>query len=221
MSGKKSPAYQRLLSLLLILSFPLVSLGLSVRLTFHEWFINYEYSKGNFPKDRWGMPDNLRKELAKLGLRAVLSEEGLEAFKKARLPDGRKAFNHREIKHMKDVNELLSILFPLTYSGAVLWIIGLAFTLNRAKVLMLSGAFSIALISVLTAAALSNYDLAFEVFHNLVFDPTSWRFRYTDTLLRIYPMKFWFDGTVTVVGMSCLLSTITLLVGGFLKKFSD
>ncbi len=217
MLRKRSLSYSKLISFLLVFSFPFISLGLSTRLAFNEWFIDFEYSKESFPKDRWGMSDNLRRELAKVGLRAVLSEEGLREFKEVRFPNGRKAFNRKEVKHMEDVNRVLSVVFPMTYMLSFLWVLGFLLVRERAKVLVMSGAFSLTLILSVSALVVSNYDLAFEVFHNFVFDPTSWRFRYTDTLLRIYPMKFWFDGTLFVILTSAIISLIFILLG-FLGK---
>ncbi len=216
-TGKGLP-YKKLVSFLLVLTFPFLAVGLSTRVLFSEWFIDYEYSKKDFPKDRWGMSESARKELAKLGLEAVMSEEGLEKFKSARLPAGRLAFSYREVKHMEDVNRLLSVLFPAVYGGSLLWLVAfLALVKDKGGLLLKAGIFSISLILAITALVLLNYQLAFEVFHNFVFDPVSWRFSYRDTLLRIYPMKFWFDGTVAVILLSLLLSLLALAVGLLLK----
>ncbi len=228
MSGRKGVPYRLLASLLVVLLSPVVFIGLPTRLAFNEWFIEWEYSKADFPKDRYGMEDEYRKHLAKLGLRSVLSDEGMEEFKRATLPDGSVAFNRREIKHMEDVKRFLGFFFPFLYASLV--VCALAFVYMRdlrlmGKTLIAASLFSLFLTTATAVFSITNYELAFELFHNYVFDPYSWRFRYSDTLLRIYPMKFWYDGTIFVVvsaGVLCLLSLLTgILLLRYRRSSSD
>ena len=154
----------------LVLISPVWIIGLSARITFSNWFIDYEYSKKDFPKDRWNLPDTIRKKLAKLGLKAVLSKEGLEEFKKAKFPNGRKAFRQKEVKHMQDVNKFLSILFLLTYISAFMWFIGVILLKEiRWKILFYSGVFTVLFLIFAGILSFTNYNKAFEVFHNYFF----------------------------------------------------
>ncbi len=223
MSGKKGFPYKIVASVIVVLLSPVIFIGIPVRVAFNEWFIDWEYSKKDFPKDIYGMDDEYRKKLAKIGLRAVLSDEGMEEFKKAKLPDGRRAFNEREIKHMEDVKNLLSVFFPLVYASTFISVILLVLIRDRkliGKTLIVSSLFSLFLVAFAGLFSLINYDLAFELFHNIVFDPYSWRFSYTDTLLRIYPMKFWYDGTIFVLSFAGVLTLLSLITGLILLKKS-
>jgi len=204
---------------ILILTTPFWIVGLSARAVFSSWFIHYEYSKKDFPKDRYGMNKEIRKKFALLGLKAVTSKEGLKEFEKARFPSGIRAFKKKEVKHMKDVNRVLSVFFPISYLLFAFWI-GCVFFLKkeRQKLILYSGLFSLILLLFVGAVSLLSYEKAFEVFHNVVFDKVSWRFKHTDTLLRIYPMKFWFDGTVVVFVISVIISALIFLAGLTLKK---
>jgi len=200
----------------LVLITPFWILGISARITFNNWFIDYEYSKKDFPEDRWKLPDEVRKKLAKIGLRAVLSEEGLKEFKNAKFTDGRKAFREKEINHMKDVNKFLSLFFPLTYSLFMLWTGGILLLKEyRSKLFLFSGFFSLLFLVFAGIVSFTDYSKAFEIFHNYFFGKTSWKFHYTDTLLRIYPMKFWFDGSIVIAILSAILSLMLTLVGIF------
>ncbi len=202
----------RKLILLLALLFPFVTVGISVRIAFNEWIIDYIYAKKDFPKDRYGLPDKHRKELAKLGLRAVLSDEAFEEFKRAKLPDGRPAFRQEEVRHMHDVKEFLKKFFPAVYLATILWLIG--FLISRSpNYLIFSGLMGILTLSLLGILVFSNYNKAFEIFHIITFDPYSWRFKYTDTLIRIYPMKFWFEATKIVAIMSFFFSFLVIVLG--------
>ncbi len=203
----------------LLLTSPVWIIGLSARAVFNDWFIELEYSKKDFPKDKYGLNDEYRKKLAKVGLRAVLSKEGLKEFEKAKLPNGRKAFRKKEVKHMEDVNKLLSFIFPVSYTLFFFWIIGVFYLEEyRKKLLIGSGLFTIFLILITGIFTFTNYNKAFEIFHNYVFDTTSWKFKSYDTLLRVYPMKFWFDGTVAVTVISFILSLILIITGAVYKK---
>jgi integral membrane protein (TIGR01906 family) len=222
MFGKEGRSRKFLASLLVVILSPVVFIGIPIRIAFNEWFIDWEYSKVDFPKDRYGMDDEYRKKLAKLGLRAVLSEEGMEEFKRAKLPDGRRAFTDREIRHMEDVKRLLDMFFPILYLSTVLCILALVYLRDRRYVgwtLILSSLFSLLLFVAIGVFSITNYELAFELFHNYVFDPYSWRFRYTDTLLRIYPMKFWYDATLFVIGFALFMALSSLAVGTALLRY--
>ncbi len=223
MRGKKGHLVKGIAFLLVIVLSPVVFIGLPVRAAFSEWFVEWEYSKEDFPEDPYGMDREYRLYLAKLGLRAVLSDEGMEEFKRAKLPDGRRAFNEREIKHMEDVKRLLDVFFPALYVSTAVFggsLLILRSTDLVGKALLISSVITLFLLTSALLLSVTNYDLAFEIFHNLLFDPYSWRFRYSDTLLRIYPMKFWYDGTILVILSSMALCIISMTAGVILLYFS-
>ena len=222
MLGKESPLVRYVAYLLVVLLSPIVFVGVPVRIAFNEWFVEWEYSKKDFPRDRYGMQYQERISLAKLGLRAVLSDEAMEEFKRAKLPNGRPAFNPREIKHMEDVKKILSIFFPLVYGSVFLWITALVLTgslRNVGKALVMGSVFSLLLTTAVAVFSKTNYKLAFELFHNLLFDPYSWKFRPWDTLIRIYPLKFWYDATMLVAVLALGLCLLSLSVGLFLLRY--
>lgn len=201
--------------LLAILTLPVLTVLLSVRLAFTEFFVRWEYSKKDFPEDRWGLSNEVRLRIAKLGLRAVLSDEGMKDFKRSGF------FGEREIKHMEDVKELLSFLFPALYVLGVLWLfltLSLGSKRNIGQVLIISGGITQGLVLIIFLISLINYDWLFTTFHNYVFDPYSWRFKDDDMLLRVYPMKFWFDATFFVGSLSFILGSVLQGVGFLLIK---
>ena len=222
MSGGKSSLVKYVALALVIILSPVVFVGVSVRIAFNEWIVDWEYSKKDFPKDRYRLPDDYRKKLAKLGLRAVLSDEGMEEFKRAKLPNGRPAFNPREIKHMEDVKNFLDVFFPVVYLSTLLWALALAFTgslRNAGKALVSGSGLSLILTTAVAVFSIINYKLAFEIFHNLLFDPYSWKFLPWNTLIRIYPLKFWYDATMLVAGLALSLCLLSLIVGIVLIRY--
>ncbi len=139
------------------------------------------------------LPYEVRLEIAKLGLRSVLSDEGMQEFKNSGL------FNAREIKHMEDVKKLLSSLFLLLYIALPLWLV-LLISLKDIKLigkaLFFGSVFLEAFVVFVVLASFVNYEWLFVAFHNLFFDPYSWRFFEQDMLLRVYPMDFWYKATI-------------------------
>ncbi len=197
-------------SLWLIVLFPLLLTLLVVRLAFTEPFVEFLYKRAQLPPDP--MPYELRLSIAKMGLRSVLSEEGMEEFKNSGL------FNHREIRHMEDVKRLLKAFFSLLYVGLPLWLLGF-FSLRQkremGKVIFFGGLLLEAFVLFVLVLSIINYDWLFTAFHDLFFDPYSWRFRDEDMLLRVYPMDFWFKATLyTAFGVFSL--NLVLQVLGFI-----
>ncbi|MDW8434340.1 MAG: TIGR01906 family membrane protein [Aquificaceae bacterium] len=178
-------------SVLLAALLPVLLTLFVVRLAFTEPFLEFLYSKVDLPPDP--MPYQLRLSIAKLGLESVLSDKGMENFKNSGL------FNPREVKHMEDVKKLLDILFTLLYVGLPLWFWGLVFLKNYkdiGRVLFFGSLMLEVFVLFVLFLSLTNYDWLFEAFHNLVFDPYSWRFREGDMLLRVYPMDLWYKATI-------------------------
>jgi len=200
---------------LAILIAPAVLILLSVRLAFTEFFVRWEYAKKDFPEDKWGLRKEVRLKIAILGLKAVLSDEGMKEFKASGF------FGEREIRHMEDVKRLLSVLFPTLYVLGILWLfitLSLGSKRQIGQVLIISGTLTETLVLIVLLISLINYDWLFTTFHNYVFDPYSWRFRDDDMLLRVYPMKFWFDATIFVGILTFILSSLLQGIGFLLVK---
>jgi uncharacterized membrane protein len=53
----------------------------------------------------------------------------------------------------------------------------------------------------------------FDLFHRFLFVPGSWLFSYSDTLIRLFPVKFWFDATLTISSLSFVGGLLLVLIG--------
>ena len=58
----------------------------------------------------------------------------------------------------------------------------------------------------------SNWETFFTDFHNLFFARGSWVFEYSDTLIRLFPIRFWQDAALTVGGLIAV-EALLILVG--------
>ncbi len=174
-------------------------------------FVRAELDRDGFPPDRYGLTNDQRKELALLGLRSIEpGSDGIVLLERARLPNGSPAFGFRELTHMRDVRRLFGIalrgqLIALVVIAALA--LGLARTRFRLVVPLglLAGAVATLAIAVLAVPLiLLGFDGFFVRFHEIFFSGDSWRFNNADTLIRIYPERFWEDvsrlaATITVV----------------------
>ena len=61
--------------------------------------------------------------------------------------------------------------------------------------------------------AIFGWQFWFETFHLFFFKPGSWLFSYSDTLIRLFPVEFWFDGTLTISALSLAGGILLALVG--------
>lgn len=190
---------------------PPTLIGNAMRVLATDTFVRYELGREGFPSDRHGLTDEQRETLALLGLRSIeAGSEGIILLERATLPDGSPAFDRRELSHMADVRALF---VPIQRGGliVVLAIVALAVALARTRLRtavprgLLAGALTTLVIAVLLVPViLLGFDGFFTRFHEMFFEGDSWRFSSTDTLIRIYPERFWEDvsrlaATITVV----------------------
>lgn len=184
-----------------------------------DTFVRYELGREGFPPDRYGFTDEQREELALLGLRSIEpGSEGVALLERATLPDGSPAFDERELAHMEDVRTL----FVPIQRGRLVVVLGvavLAAGLFRTRLRtvvpqgLLAGALATLTVAVLLVPMiLLGFDGFFTRFHEMFFEGDSWRFSSTDTLIRIYPERFWEDvsqtAAVLVVAQALLLAPL-------------
>jgi integral membrane protein (TIGR01906 family) len=172
----------------------------ALRVLATDTFVRYELGRDGFPADRYGFTDEEREELALLGLRSIQAgSEGIVLLERATLPDGSPAFDERELDHMADVRALF---VPLQRGGLVVMlavgILGLALARTRFRLavprgLLVGALATLAVAILLVPVILLGFDGFFTRFHEMFFEGDSWRFSSTDTLLRIYPERFWED----------------------------
>lgn len=189
------------------------------RVLAHDWFVRYEYDRSGFPADRLGLAPADRERLALVGLAAIQpSSDGIVLLERATLPGGQRAFDHREVSHMRDVRLLLARAFRLQ-AVAVAAIVVVAWLTRRGSArravplgLAIGSALTLAAAALAVPIILLGFDSFFVGFHELFFSGDTWRFSRTDTLLRLYPERFWEDTSrliaVIAVAQAALLAPL-------------
>ena len=185
----------------------------SLRIVMQPWIVHAEYAIGRVPDDPLGLAGTARSEMALLGLESIEpGSRGMAILREARLPDGQLAFTEKEIVHMQDVRDLVGVMlgFQLWASiGLGVLVLALA-ALARTRPAVPRALRLGVVLSIVTAAVVGlimavAWDGFFTRFHEIFFEGTSWKFRDSTTLRRVYPDEFW-------MGVGAWLAVITVLL---------
>jgi len=206
----------KILKTLLILLVPLILMLGSALLLATDQYLAFEYGKASFPPDAFGFTQQQRFDLASSNIHYVRAHLPSNALANETL-NGASAYNPREVSHMADVQAVFQSVLRvwqaafilLLLVGLILWQKGkrqeLAWAIQSGGLLTLGIILTIALLAAFA------WQAWFDNFHLIFFEPGSWLFAYSDTLIRLFPLQFWIDATFTISALS--------LVGGLLLFF--
>lgn len=195
-----------ILSFLVSLLTPLVLIGLALRILLTPVYFTIEYNLPYFPADEYGFTKADRLQWAPLAVEYLLNGADISYLGDLKFEDGSPLYGERELNHMQDVKEvvqgalrawyislaILILLAVLAVRGG--WISQYTNALQRGGWWMIGLAVSLAVIA--GAGILLNPDIFwvfFSWFHSLFFTGDSWLFYYSDTLIRLFPIRFWQD----------------------------
>lgn len=185
---------------------PIALIGLALRVLLTPLFYTVEYNLPWFPADEYGFSKEDRLKWAKPSVEYLINDADISYLGNLQFEDGTPIYNQRELKHMEDVKEVTQAALRVWYvSLAILLILAiLAWKFNllpdyldglrRGGWWMIGLALSIAVI--VGMGILINPDIFwafFSWFHTLFFEGDSWLFLYSDTLIRLFPIRFWQD----------------------------
>jgi len=207
-----------LLSILIVLATPLALSALSLRLTTSHWLIRWEYSRPDLPPDPYGLSTGQRLALARVCVDYLATGAGIRTLADLQV-DGRPAFHPRELQHMWDVKRVFWWLLRGGMVAGLAMAVGTIIlalrpaTRKRAPAALLGGsALTIGLIVAVGVFMVSQWDSFFVSFHELFFPPGTWTFSYSDTLIRLFPVRFWMDVGTVIVGLLAFEAALLGLV---------
>jgi integral membrane protein (TIGR01906 family) len=199
---------------------PIVLLFFGLRIVASNFFLDVEYRLPNFPADTYGFTLEQRLEYAGLCLRYLTTSADISLLADLTFEDGSPLFNARELSHMEDVK---AVFVPATNLGFGLTLVlfGLLLVAQRrpwrADVIAgirRGGWLTLGLIAVIGIFAAFSFWTFFESFHALFFEGDSWIFLYSDTLIRLFPVRFWQDAVLWLFGIA---GGLGLLLGLLLR----
>ena len=140
-----------------------------------------------------------------------------------------KLFNERELKHLNDVRILVDKLFLVQRISVILLVylilFGILLDKNKWGVIryVFFGSVFIILIGLfLFVAIYLDFNLLFIKFHEILFPQGYWSFDTQDTLIQLYPKKFWVDSGVILLALvlveALILSVVSYVLMRRLKK---
>lgn len=208
-----------LFSWLVTLLIPLALIGLGLRLLLTTAFLQIEYNMPYFPPDEYGFTKEDRLKWAPYALKYLVNNEGISYLGDLKFDDGTPLYNERELSHMEDVKRVTRGALTVWYATlALLLALGIWSRLGnweqayrqglmRGGWTMVGLAIVVGLIVVIGIAVNPNvFWNFFAGFHSLFFEGDSWLFLYSDTLIRLFPLRFWQD--------AFLLAAVIALGGG-------
>ena len=226
-----SRSYIGILRFLITIAVPILLVMGSVRIVMTPLFLQLEYNRSGFPEDFYGFNTDNRLEYAPYALNYLLNNADISYLENLELPAelcqygfDRKSntcemYNQSELGHMKDVKVVTRGAFGITILTLALTIIISFYLWRSQQVKQLSYALfqgslvTIALIIAIIIVAVVAWDSFFDTFHQLFFADGTWRFAYSDTLIRLFPEQFWFDAAITIGTLTTfsalLIMTIT------------
>ena len=200
--------------ILMVLSIPIFLLLTNLYALMSPAFLRYEYGKADFPPSP-GFTDEQRLMVAEKAVTYLRSDASIEILGDLEVEEG-PLFREKELVHMADVKVLTRQAFlahgilglVMAVSLAVLLLIG--GTQTQVSTSLLQGSLlTIALLLALVALVYLNFDWFFTRFHLTFFEGDSWIFSLSDTLIRLFPTRFWFDAA-TIWGLLTLAEAAAL-----------
>ena len=208
-------AFLRLLGVVILVGLPPVIVLSGLYLLMSPAYVRYEYGKAGFPPAT-RLSDEQRYTAALECIRYLRTGVGIEALQRPKGSEG-PLFNERELRHMVDVKAVTRGTFTfhrvctMLVLGAILYLARYGPQGECAPRLVQGAGLTILLVLLLLVAAVLNFNWFFTEFHHLFFEGETWLFSYTDTLIELFPLPFWFD-TVQLWVLGAII--VSCLIGG-------
>ncbi|MBF8256002.1 MAG: putative membrane protein [Anaerolineales bacterium] len=197
---------------------PVVLILSNVRLLLTPLFVSVEYSTPGFPDDPYGFTRGERVRLAEIARAYLLNDAGPEFLAELRDSNGIALFNPRELSHMVDVRVLVqgavrvwtALLFLLAGVGFAAWRFAPTGTVRRG--LNLGARITLFTMVALVGLLLLSFSVLFTGFHQVFFQSGTWVFYTSDTLIRLFPMRFWRDVFALLMALTLVEAALLLWV---------
>ena len=198
----KSSFFSYLVSLLT----PIALIGTALRILLSPIYFNVEYRMPYFPVDEYGMTQEERLQWAPYAVEYLVNSADISYLGDLQFENGAPLYNERELSHMADVKNVVVGALRVWYLSlgilillAVLaqrsgWMPDYLNGLRRGGMWMIGLAVALGLIAGIGIT--TNPDVFWEffaLFHAIFFEGDSWLFYYSDTLIRLFPIRFWQD----------------------------
>ena len=215
---KKHETLGNLIGIPVTILWPFALLMITIRLLITPLFAQVAYRLPGFPQDPFGFSQSDRLKWSEPTIQYLVNNQDISALEDLNFENGNPLYNARELSHMMDVKELV---FGTRVALAIIMILiaGLSFiAVSNGWERQLVRAFNQGgwgliglIVSILFLVALS-FSQLFTWFHQIFFESGTWQFYTSDTLIRLFPMRFWRDAFIFVGVMALFLGVLTIVV---------
>jgi len=226
MDASSQPGWLSAARIVLQVLIPVILVLTSVRMLMTDTFVRFNYAIPGFPEDRYGFTEEDRLHHAPIALEYLRNDAGVEFLGDQRFEDGGPVYNTRELGHMEDVKDV-------TRAALNVWRIGLlvAVVLSVVSWRVASSQFlwetwrggaklTAIIMLVLLVGLIAAFSVLFVFFHQVFFDPDTWTFLFSDTLIRLFPQRFWEVAFGTVAVATLLQAGLLYLISRLLLSRS-
>lgn len=197
---------------------PIIVIMISIRMLISPAFAQIEYRLPGFPDDPFGFTLEDRLEWSKPSIKFLVNHEGISYLSALQFDSGEEIFNERELSHMVDVKKVVTgmriALFSAILITIVITIAAVRMGMKSSIVLAYrrGGWGVIGLIMLILVFVALNFSKLFTYFHKIFFESGTWQFLTSDTLIRLFPMRFWQDAFIFVGVISLVLGIAIILI---------
>jgi integral membrane protein (TIGR01906 family) len=196
---------------------------IGVRLMMSSAFLQIDYNMPGFPNDRYGFTKADRLYWAQFAVDYLINREGISYLGDLHFENGDPLYNDRELMHMIDVKNVVKPALLVMYASLLIllgcgiwawrtgWWSDYQFSVGR------GGWLTVFLFAAMIFFVSIGFNTFFVSFHNVFFQPGTWTFYYSDTLIRLFPERFWLNTFIFVGAFSILCG---FLIGWSLRHQS-
>ncbi len=191
---------------------PVMIIFTITRLILTPFFPHIEYNMPGFPDDPYGFTKDERLQWSKLSIAYLLNDQNISFFEEYKLSDGSPLYNERELSHMDDVKALVRKGLILWNFSAFVFLVSIGIVVRSNNYLSLKigflrgGYITLGIIGAVLLSVAINFNVLFTQFHALFFTGDSWIFYYSDTFIRLFPIRFWQDCFIYIGVLSIILA---------------
>ncbi len=207
--------FKSILNLLVTLTIPIILSTLSILVLLSPIFTNLEYQRPGFPEDTYGFSTDERLEYGNLTRRYLITDQSLDVLRELEFEDGSPLYKERELTHLEDVKIVIrGLLRVFSFAVVVFTFGGYIASRNQGqdnfiRTIFRGGRLTTYLLLAILFFTLISFRTFFTSFHLVFFEGDSWLFFTSDTLIRLFPIRFWQD-VFLVFGLLTLAGGVTL-----------
>lgn len=207
------------LSIIVTVIIPFFLLISAVRVMITPLYARLEYNAPGFPADTFGFTKAERLYWSEFAIDYLVNDSDISYLGDLRFPDGLPLFNQRELSHMVDVKNLVQAAYSAWWimlavlAGLGIWAWRGGWSGAYLHGVSRGGWATLGLIVTVLVAVAVSFQALFTEFHRLFFTGDTWIFEWSDTLIRLFPMRFWRDAFILVGALTISGAVLCILVG--------